>query len=212
MPDSLSNISARYGGWEGSGGGLYKTGYEPATESEMVLTSTREPVYSYCSGTIVFMTYEAINFEGQPEGEIAIRYGSKYVVKHVHVVDFQPIVQVGNTIEAGELIGYTEKMGAGGFWEVEVSYLKGNNQYRAVPLYFFLDTASKAVFDQIAATLGVSWLHSLSESTSESWVSYVGTHEGWSDVSKAGLRSEIMNSYETVEEYCTAYGLSWILN
>ena len=214
VPPSISSISSRYGGWEGSGGGgVFKSGLEPATESEMILTTTREPVYSYCPGTIVKATYEPTNALGQQEGEVAVRYGRKYVVKHVHITQIQPAVVVGQTIEAGTLIGYTEQMGSGSFWEVEVDWLKSGTECRALPVVFFLDAASQTVFNDILTAVGKSsWYHAVNEATTDAWVSYVGTHEGWADPAKTGLKSEYVNNYESVEDYCTRYGLSWILN
>lgn len=215
VPPNVTSISSRYGGWEGSGGGgVFKPGCEPASESEMYFSATREPVYSYTRGTIVYATYEAQNGYGQWEGEIGIRYGRNYLVKHVHVTEIQPGVVVGQTIEAGVLIAYTEKMGDEiGFWETEVCWLKSTHEIRALPLVFFLDAASQTVFNDILVAVGQSsWYHAASEPTTESWVPYIGTHEAWADCSKFGVRPERTMDFDSPEDYYGAYGLSWIFN
>lgn len=204
VPATVTGISSRYGGWEGGGGGgTYKVGFEPATESEMTFSSVHEPVYTYERGTVVYAHGD----------EVSIRYGRKYIVKYLHLDDIQPAVVVGETIEKGVLIGYTETMGSGSFWEVEVSHIKSTSEIRAVPVTDYLDTASRAVFDEILTKVGQSsWMHGTGEPTSESWLSYVGIYEFWSDAAKSGIADSYVSGFDSPEDFCTSHGMAWILN
>jgi hypothetical protein len=212
VPPTVSSISSRYGGWEGPGGGIYKPGFEPASESEMVLTTTREPVYTYSRGTVVYATYESTNAYGQQEGEVLIRYGRKYAVKHLHVIEIQSGITVGTTVEKGTLIGYTEKMGGGSFWEAEIDHIKSSTEVRAVPIIYYLDAASAQVFNDILTIVGqTSWIHQITESTTESWLSCVGTHEYWADAMKVGVKSGKTSQFDSAVDFCNRHNLSWIL-
>jgi hypothetical protein len=213
VPPTVTDSGSLYGEWEGSGGGSFIYGHEPATETEMILSATREPIYSYCEGTIVYATREHTNAYGQWVGEITVRYGRKYAIKHMHVVDFSPSITVGITIEKGTLLAYTEKLGDGaGFWEVEMDHIKSSTECRAVPVVRYLDAASSQVFDDILVQISKSsWYCALTAPTTESWCSYVSTHEFWADAHKVGVRDDRTSNFGSIEQFCDEHGLGWII-
>jgi len=212
VPLSIMNISSRYGGWEGTGGGIYKPYYEPASESEMTLSTTREPIYSYNKGTVVYATAESINAYGQHVGEVGIRYGRNYSIKYLHITEIQSGITVGTTVEKGVLLGYTEKLSSSGFWEVEVNRIIGTTQVRALPVIYYWDAASAQVFNDILTEVGqTSWVHLLTETTTEAWLSYVGTHEYWADSAKVGIKPSKTGQFDSAEEFCINHGMGWIL-
>jgi hypothetical protein len=192
---------------------MFIYGHEPATESEMVLSSSREPIYSYCRGTIVYATGESTNFFNQRVGVVVVRYGRKYAVKHAHVVDIPTNITAGTTVEKGTLLGYTEQYAENvGFWESELVYLKSTSECRALPIVFYLDPLSRQVFDDILVKLAeTAWYYPLTAPTTESWCSYVGTHEFWSDSRKFGVRVDRTSRFDSVEQFCEAHGLAWII-
>lgn len=211
-PSTLSSIG-KYGEWEGSGGAsVFKPGFEPASEIEIRLTSTREPVYSYSAGTIVYLNTGSPNLYGQNVGTLSVRYGKHYIIKYLHLTEIQSGLALEGTIEKGTLLGYTEKMGASdGFWEIEMDVIKDSSHLRAVPPVPYFDTDSRTVFDEILSTMGeTSWTVPVSAPTTEGWVSYVGTHETWADPAKCGVKNT--SAFESLETFLDAYGLSWVLN
>lgn len=214
VPPGITSISSRFGGWEGGGGGsVYKPGCEPASESEIYVSSTREPIYSYVKGTVVHVNTGEVNAYGQRVGEVSVRYGRKYAVKHLHITEIQPGIQTGTTIEVGVLLGYTERMGNASFWESEMCQLKSTAEIVAVPLYFYLDASSKNVFNQILIAVGqTSWFHTAGEPTTEAWVPYVGTTEAWADSAKFGIKPDKTQQFDSSETYYAKFGLSWIFN
>lgn len=208
VPPTVSGIG-RYGEWDG-GGNYFKTGYEPATEIEIRSTSFAEPVYTNCSGTVVKKGDVSTNVYGQEVSYLSIRYGRKYVVKHLHLADIPSSITVGSTVDKGTLIGYTERMGtAFGFWEIEMNVIR-SDEVVAVPPDSYFDSASRTVLAAILRGEGESsWALELTSPTSEGWVSYVGTREMWGDAAKCGIRRP--ENYRGLDTFLSAYGLDWVI-
>lgn len=110
-----------YGAWEGSGG-VYEN--EPATEIEVVTTTTHNPVYAPCPGTVTSIYVDEV-IDGVTIREVTIRYGRNYAVTQHHLVDVPDNLVLGMKIETGTLLGctqtYTDPLhGEVGFWELEL--------------------------------------------------------------------------------------------
>jgi hypothetical protein len=141
----LSNVQnlgcGPFGVWEA---GTYPTG-EVGTEIEM-RKSTREKVYAMASGVVVAIQESTAPMEtGEVEG-VWVRYGANYVIKYVHVKS--PIVELGDRVAPGDVIGDTVAMSNGSmyFYEVEVRRKDGDTLY-ALPWNTLLSGDNKTAFD-----------------------------------------------------------------
>lgn len=209
QPSQIVRVSP-YGVWEGEGG-IYKS--EPATEIEIVTTTTHNPVRAPCPGTI---TYVYVGEDGV--GAVALRYGRNYVVIQHHVVDIPDNVVPGLKVEAGTLLGYTETLQGGGvgFWELEL-YVKRDTVFRTRPPYDYFSQESQAKLDSYMSAFlqrGYSdWLNDTSErdwtvTTGECWIKYLEGPEWWGDPSKTGYD---VADPETLEEFLSANDMMWVL-
>ncbi|MGK5088205.1 M23 family metallopeptidase [Bdellovibrionota bacterium FG-2] len=123
---------------------------EVATETELHLTKSHDSIYALSDG-IVIQIQSAIGpviDPGEVEG-VLVRYGKNFLIKYVHVRN--PVVQLGQQIKMGELIGSTIMISPNtpseyGFYEVETRIKESDGVY-AYPMYNFLDASSKALFD-----------------------------------------------------------------
>jgi len=183
----------QFGVWEGSGTSDFKAGCEPASEMEMYLYSNGWPIYSYTCGTIVYLGSD----------EIGIRYGRNYVIKHEYVGNMSAL-SLGQTVEAGTLLGYTKD----NFWEIELDKWTGPLVARAIPAYGYFDAPSQVTLMAICQASGKSgWVIS-SASTLESWIPYAGTAEMWADTQKMGIA---LAGTQSLEGFLAEYNLLWTL-
>lgn len=159
------------------------------------------PVHTYASGTIT-----NIQDEGASK-EVVIRYGSKYAVKYLHVTNVPSSLKTGDKIEAGTLVGYTQLIDGNPkyeFWELEIDkILDGNIARTDFPLNYF-DAESRASFESLRASSGLSSWFVDESSKSAGWLAYVGKPEAWADMSKLGTNSngddycQFLRSYKLI--------------
>ncbi len=123
---------------------------EVATETELHLTKSHDPVYALAEGMVVYIQPISgiASDAGETEG-VFVRYGRNFLIKYVHVRN--PVVQLGQQLKTGDLIGSTIVVSPNtpseyGFYEVETRIKESEGVY-AYPMYNFLDASSKSLFD-----------------------------------------------------------------
>lgn len=192
-PEKVSSIDAdslieieKFGVFENMPLPACETPKDPGAEWAIHFKAGSLPVYAYAPGTIT-----NIQDEGASK-EIVVRYGSQYAVKYLHVTNAPGSLKLGDKIEAGTLIGYTQLLDADTdyeFWELEIDkIIDGKIARTDFPLYYF-DDESKAAFESLREYSGLtSWF--VDENSKEAgWLAYVGKPEAWADISKLGAKS-----------------------
>lgn len=160
-----------------------ETKKDPGTEWAIHFKPGSQPVYAYAPGTITNIQDEGVS------KELVVRYGTSYAVKYLHVTRVPTALKVGDTIEAGTLVGYTQLLREGTgyeFWELELNKVVGGTIARTdFPLTYF-DAESQAVFESLREASGLrSWFVD-EQSKTAGWLAYVGKPEAWADMSKLG--------------------------
>lgn len=93
-----------------SGFGTYEDGTINLELKIMFAYRQREPIYSLCAGTVTYVADWA-NFTtaSNPDsgGEVWIRHGHNFAIVYRHVVTSGLDLQVGETVEKGDTVGYT---------------------------------------------------------------------------------------------------------
>lgn len=214
IPDEDVLRIGQFGAFEGGGQPTpFKIGYEPNSEMEISLKAKQYPIYAFTKGIITYIQ------EGD-SGEIAIRYGRKYALKHLHVSSLSEKLKVGQKIEAGDFIGLTPIIKAGpddprghdsSFLEIEFDKVISDRAARAVNAFNYFDEPSKNALEKIrlADKEGVKpdWVGTTIDK-SKSWIPYVGNAETWADMYKIGFEGDL----ESFEEFAKNNNLEWVLN
>lgn len=212
---SIDSIGA-FGGWEG-GGNAFKPGREPATEIEVrALGDAPVPVRAPCDGVLVY-----VNREGQ-HGDVAIRYGRRYVVKLLHVAEIPEGLEAGMRVRQGDVVGKTGLIGPDGgpFWELELDKLYpestafgGRPLLVAVyPIPYFSEEG-RAALERVREAVknpegsDPDWIADASDPDA-GWLAYVPSQEMWADPWKAGYDGPFVE----LREYLERFGLDWILS
>ncbi len=210
IPTDIVLETGQFGTWEGRGPPTpFKVGLEPNSEMEINLKVGEYPIYSFSKGLIT-------NIENSEQGEITIKYGKKYALKHLHIKNLNKNLKVGDKIEAGTLLGYTQlgRLGDGSltfsFLEIELDKIISNRAARAINAFDYFNQESKGALEKIrqAATRNpkTSWVAS-SGDKAKSWIPYVGKAETWADMHKIGFEGDL----ESFEEFAKKNNLEWIL-
>lgn len=210
IPTDIILETGQFGTFEGGGHPTpFKVGLEPNSEMEINLKVGDYPIYSFSKGIIT-------NIENSEQGEITIKYGRKYALKHLHIKNLSPSLKVGDKIEAGALLGYTQtgSLGDGSltfsFIEIELDKVILDRAARAINAYDFFDKESKDSLEKIRQAAPrnpkQSWVAS-SDDKAKSWIPYVGKAETWADMHKIGFEGDL----ESFEEFAKNNNLEWIL-
>lgn len=214
IPSSEVLSIAQFGAWESGGAPTpFKIGFEPNSEIGVDLKPGRYPLYAFTKGIIT-------NIDRKISGEITIRYGKKYALKHMHIADLSPTLKVGQKIEAGTFIGLTPIIQSGpndprgasfSFFEIELDKIIDSRAARAVNPFDYFDAASKAGLEQARLADKVSiksdWIGTVTDKN-KSWIPYVGKPETWADMHKIGFNGDL----ESFEEFAKANNLEWVLS
>ncbi len=173
-PENIERITP-YGVWEGAEGV-----WEPAVEMQFYTYSHHNPVYAPASGIVTSVDNQWAS--------ITVRHGRKYGYTMHHIVDIT--VNVGDRVEQGDLIGYTELRAGLGWWEVELNVHREGNVYRSIPPYDYFSPESKEVLDMILNSTRyrdyTSWTVREGE---ESWIAEIGSDEWWCSAWRLGYFS-----------------------
>lgn len=210
IPTEIVLETGQFGTFEGGGSPTpFKMGLEPNSEMEINLKVGDYPIYSFSKGVI-------INIENGEQGEITIKYGRKYALKHLHIKNLSPSLKLGDKIEAGTLLGYTQigSLGDGSltfsFIEIELDKVISDRAARAINAYEFFNKESRDSLEKIRQAAPrnpkQSWVAS-SDDKAESWIPYVGKAETWADMHKIGYDGDL----ESFEEFAKNNNLEWIL-
>ncbi len=176
----------KFGGFENIPVPNCDTSKDPGAEWAIHFKPGTLPVYAYAPGTIT-----NIQDEGASK-EVVVRYGSDYAVKYLHVTKVPESLKQGDKIEAGMLVGYTQFLNEGDgyeFWELEINkIIDGKIARTDFPLNYF-DDESKAAFEKLRASSGLSSWFVDETSKTAGWLAYTGKPEAWADISKLGVKS-----------------------
>lgn len=211
IPTDIVLETGQFGTFEGGGQQTpFKVGLEPNSEMEINLRVGEYPVYSFSKGLIT-------NIENSEQGEITIKYGRKYALKHLHIKKLSLSLKVGDKIEAGTFLGYTQtgSLGDGSltfsFVEIELDKVISDRAARAINAYDYFDKESKDSLERLRLAAlrdpKQSWLAS-SDDKAKSWIPYVGRAETWADMHKIGFEGDL----ESFEEFAKNNNLEWVLN
>ncbi len=214
IPDEDVLSIGQFGSWEGGGPPTpFKQGFEPNSEMEISLKAKQYPVYAFTKGIITYI-------EKGNSGEITVRYGRKYTLKHLHVSNPSEKLKVGEKIEAGDFIGYTPIIKAGindprgedfSFLEIELDKVISDRSARAINAFDYFDETSKAGLEKVRLgdKTGVKpdWVGTTIDK-SKSWIPYVRKAETWADMHKIGFEGDL----ESFEEFAKNNNLEWVLN
>lgn len=211
IPTDIVLETGQFGTFEGGGSPTpFKVGFEPNSEMEISLKVGNYPIYSFTKGIIT-------NIDSSEQGEITIKYGRKYALKHLHIKNLSPSLKVGDKIEAGVLLGYTQtgSLGDGSltfsFIEIELDKVISDRAARAMNASDYFDQESKNALELIRQAAPrnpkKSWQAS-SIDKAKSWIPYVGKAETWADMHKIGFEGDL----ESFEEFAKNNNLEWILN
>lgn len=210
IPYDIVLETGQFGTFEGGGQQTpFKVGLEPNSEMEINLKVGEYPIYSFSKGLIT-------NIENSEQGEITIKYGRKYALKHLHIKNLSPSLKIGDKIEAGTLLGYTQtgSLGDGSltfsFIEIELDKIISDRAARAINVYDYFDQESKDSLENIRQVAPRnpkrSWVASFDDKT-KSWIPYVGKVETWADMHKIGFNGDL----ESFEEFAKNNNLEWVL-
>lgn len=211
IPADIVLETGQFGTFEGGGPPTpFKFGLEPNSEMEINLKIGEYPIYAFSKGIIT-------NIESSEQGEVTIRYSRKYALKHLHIKNLAPSLKVGDKIEAGTFLGYTQtgSLGDGSltfsFIEIELDKVISDRAARAINAYDFFDKESKDSLEKIRQAASrdpkPSWIAS-NENKSKSWIPYTGKPETWADMHKIGFEGD----QESFEEFAKNNNLEWVLN
>ncbi|MDP3973906.1 MAG: hypothetical protein Q8P92_03670 [Candidatus Daviesbacteria bacterium] len=211
ISDDLVLETGQFGTWEGGGHPTpFKQGLEPNSEMEINLKVGEYPIYSFTKGIIT-------NIDSSEQGEVTIKYGRKYALKHMHIKNLDKNLKIGDKIEVGQLLGYTHTASLGdgsltfSFLEIELDKLISSRAARAISAFDYFDLDSKSALEKIRKVAPrdpkPSWVASF-EDKNESWIAYTGKAETWADMHKIGFEGDL----ESFEEFAKNNNLEWVLN
>ena len=140
-PDDIVRTTP-YGVWEG----WFDSGYEPAVEMQFYTRTGEKPILAVAPGTVILV---------EPKYKsLTIAYGTHYGVTYHHIEKIPSNINPGDTIKAGDILGYTETMFreddrvTEAWWEIELNYKKGD-VFRTLPPYKYFSKESQAKLDFI---------------------------------------------------------------
>ena len=194
-----------YGGWS-NGDPKKNSKAEPQTGLELRLTAKKNPIYSYCSGTVVWR-----NINASKDTDLTIRYGKKYAVKYYRVAEVPSYLNVGDKVKKGDLLGYTstfDETDTFDVWKIEVDKVISDRAARALNPIDFFDDASKEVFEKIDSDISKK-LTADPKSKDAGWIVYVKKDEIWASMIRMGFRKE---GLESAGEFSKENNLGWMLN
>lgn len=195
-----------YGGWS-NGDPKKDPKAEPQTGLEFIISTKRNPIYSYGNGIVVWQNQNAVT----KNKEISIRYGKKYAVKYYKVAEVPSYLNVGDEVEKGDLLGYTstsDTTDTFDVWKIEVDKVINDRAARALNPIEFFDNKSKEVFEKIEDD-GSMQLIADPGSEEAGWIAYVKKYEIWASMIRMGFRKE---GLESAGEFSKENNLEWILN
>jgi len=141
----------------------------------------REPIYALCAGTVTYVAewddFTTASNTGAG-GEVWIRYGQNYAVVYRHVVTGGTDLSVGQTVEQGDILGYTADRGDdGSLYQFGLSQ-RQESRYAWLNPYPYFDSLSRTRLVQI-------W--NAAQRTDLS--GYAGISQPWGDLSVFVLSS-----------------------
>lgn len=200
--DQIERVTP-YGVWEGAEGI-----WEPAVEIQFYTKDRwHDPVYAACEGTLIDISTE--------RQSLVIRYGRNYGIVYHHIVDFPSSLKVGEKIERGDLIGYTEKKSGLGWWEIEVDVKRGDVFRTVPPIDYFSEESQEKLNDILNGDdvwyenkWGANRTWTVTEGE-ESWIKYLDEPEWWTSPFRVGY-SHLIGA-ESLEDFVTAHNMTWVL-
>jgi hypothetical protein len=171
-----------------------------------LLYSEPQPVYAYADGIVTYI---------HDDIQASIRYGSNYMVRYYHLSDLQ--VSKGDKIHTGDLLGYTETMPDGEFWEISVAQVVNDGEWAvSLPPIDFFDEKSKRFLRELTDA-GTYWTEPMDENPGTSastkgysWIDEIGAPRFFDDMDKFAYSSSFsFQDWIDYREEQTGHDLEW---
>ena len=112
----------------------------------------REPIYAICAGTVTYVAdWDDFTtaLDTGAGGEVWIRYGRNYAVVYRHVVTSGSDLSEGQTVDQGDIVGYTADRGDDGSHYQFGLAQKQDDRYAWLNPYIYFASSSRARLVQI---------------------------------------------------------------
>ena len=146
-PKNITRITP-YGVWEGWFDYNQGTAYEPANEMQFYMKTDVEKYLAVAPGIVVQNEIHNSNV-----GLVTVRYGKNFAVNYCHIIPDEKL-EIGQKIEAGDLLGKMEKRinpqyGEETWWEIQIVEYK-NPYIRTTAPYQYFSENSQKILDEAA--------------------------------------------------------------